>query len=225
MFCTKCGKQIDDNSTFCNFCGAPINNGAQPAMPQQAPTQQAPVQQAPVQSSAPQYATPKAAGGAVLNLPSNIDAIIQIGLKGAIAISALLVIIGCIGSMGSLGSMVKNAFGSLFGSSSGLMKSAQALYGFLVLIRVSAILTFVFTVSGAVYTVLTKQKQKAAYICAVFGTLIFIFHFIMFGIAMGAVLGGVVAFGIIIMLLAVTLISMSVYVVFKNGYIKTILKK
>ena len=23
MFCTKCGKEIDDNATFCNFCGQP----------------------------------------------------------------------------------------------------------------------------------------------------------------------------------------------------------
>ena len=27
MFCAKCGKQIDDNSTFCPNCGAPVTHG------------------------------------------------------------------------------------------------------------------------------------------------------------------------------------------------------
>jgi uncharacterized membrane protein YvbJ len=37
MFCNKCGKQIADSSTFCEYCGASIVNsnlGAQAAQPQ-----------------------------------------------------------------------------------------------------------------------------------------------------------------------------------------------
>lgn len=36
MFCNKCGKQINDISKFCNYCGAPIPtpDGVVPAIPQ-----------------------------------------------------------------------------------------------------------------------------------------------------------------------------------------------
>ena len=78
MFCVKCGKQIDDSSAFCPYCGSATSvNSApqpQPAAPQQdtnpfaAPVQpQAPVQeqnpfQAPQQPyAAPQYTPPYAA--------------------------------------------------------------------------------------------------------------------------------------------------------------------
>lgn len=31
MYCFKCGKEIPENSVFCPFCGAQLNNAAQPA--------------------------------------------------------------------------------------------------------------------------------------------------------------------------------------------------
>lgn len=36
MFCNKCGKQINDISKFCNYCGAPIStpDGVVPVIPQ-----------------------------------------------------------------------------------------------------------------------------------------------------------------------------------------------
>ncbi|MBP3232030.1 MAG: zinc-ribbon domain-containing protein [Anaerovibrio sp.] len=35
-FCTKCGKQIDDDAVFCNFCGAQVlDERAMPQMIQQ----------------------------------------------------------------------------------------------------------------------------------------------------------------------------------------------
>lgn len=224
MFCIKCGKQIDDNSTFCNFCGAPTNNAAS-AAPQSAP-QSAPQTTMPVQNSVPQYGAPQPmAGGAGLNLAPNVIELINVIIRGALAISALLVIIGCIGTMGTLGSIVKSALSSLFGSTSALEKTARALYNFVVMIRVWAIITFAISVAGAVFTAITKQKLKDAYVCAGIGAFVFIFHFIMFGLASAAIMAGAVAFGIIMILLSITIISLSVYTVLKNGYIKHLMKK
>ena len=54
MFCPNCGKQIDDNSRFCEFCGATLSSGH--AAPQQAAPQYTPPAQqqyAPVQQQTP----------------------------------------------------------------------------------------------------------------------------------------------------------------------------
>ncbi|MEE1065236.1 MAG: carboxypeptidase regulatory-like domain-containing protein [Acutalibacteraceae bacterium] len=40
MFCKNCGNQISDNTKFCKFCGAPVDNPAAPVQPQ---NQQQPV--------------------------------------------------------------------------------------------------------------------------------------------------------------------------------------
>lgn len=66
MFCSKCGKTIDDNAPFCGFCGTPtgkgsetVTNGApQAAVPQ--PTAPQTVAPQPVAPQAPQYGAPQA---------------------------------------------------------------------------------------------------------------------------------------------------------------------
>lgn len=58
MFCTKCGKEIPDNSTFCPFCGQQFQAQPQAQVPVAAPVPQAPVAQ-PVNQA--QYAQPQVA--------------------------------------------------------------------------------------------------------------------------------------------------------------------
>lgn len=60
MFCSKCGKTIDDNATFCSFCGNTVTNAAASAPVEAAPQTAAPQQAAP-QYSAPQQAAPQQA--------------------------------------------------------------------------------------------------------------------------------------------------------------------
>lgn len=63
MFCNNCGKQIEDSSNFCIFCGvslkgepavAPSPEGAEYSMPQQ-PQQPAYIPQQQVQTCSQQY--------------------------------------------------------------------------------------------------------------------------------------------------------------------------
>ena len=46
MFCTKCGKSIPENASFCPNCAAPVNvqDRQQPAAPQQTATPRQPVE-------------------------------------------------------------------------------------------------------------------------------------------------------------------------------------
>lgn len=56
MFCSKCGKPVNDGSLFCTFCGNPVTESA----PQSVPIQSTPA--APVETPAPLEAgTPAAA--------------------------------------------------------------------------------------------------------------------------------------------------------------------
>lgn len=60
MFCSKCGKTIDDNAPFCGFCGAPTgvaSNVADP-VPQPAPQPVIPQNTVP-QNNVPQYGAPQ----------------------------------------------------------------------------------------------------------------------------------------------------------------------
>ncbi len=65
MFCSKCGKTIDDNATFCSYCGNTVNNAASSApvetTPQNAAPQQAAPQYSAPQQAAPQYSAPQQA--------------------------------------------------------------------------------------------------------------------------------------------------------------------
>ena len=205
MFCTKCGKSIDDNVAFCPFCGAPVNNAANTsvnAAPQGAPMQ-TPAQISAPQYSAPQFVAPQfGVGGSGFNPASNVVDLINKILRGVIAIVGLLTLIGAIGTLGTTASILSSPI-SVF-------TKARTLYNFMVLLRVAAIITFILTLGGAVFTFLTKQRSLFSYISAGIGLLIFIFHFILFG-ASGV--GAVIVFCIFLMLLAVALIGASVIII------------
>lgn len=47
MFCSNCGKQIEDGAAFCSGCGTSLNSQVQPPVQQQAVYQQ-PINQQPV---------------------------------------------------------------------------------------------------------------------------------------------------------------------------------
>ena len=67
MFCTNCGSQFEDGNSFCPNCGTKVESVAQPvaaAAPVAAPVEAAPVQAAPVEA-APVQAVPVAAAAAV----------------------------------------------------------------------------------------------------------------------------------------------------------------
>lgn len=200
MFCTKCGKEIDDNATFCKFCGTALN-GAAPAAPQQAP----------VQNSMPQYGAPQngapqsTAGGFSLNLAPNVIDLINKILRGSIALVALLTLIGAIGTLGTTGSILSNPFSAITG--------AVTLYNFMMLLRVASIIAFSLSVAGCVFTVMTKQRSLFSYISAAIGVLIFIFQFILFG-APGV--GVVIVFSILLILLAAALVGASMVIILKK---------
>ena len=68
MFCPKCGKEIDDNATFCGFCGTPLKSeinevsvGAPQTVPQPTVSQMTAPQAAVPQPTAPQMTAPQAA--------------------------------------------------------------------------------------------------------------------------------------------------------------------
>ena len=188
MFCIKCGKEIEDNSTFCKFCGAAVSNAGNGA------------------AGAPQSVQPGAfqpmAGGFSLNLAPNIVDMINKLLRGAIAIVGLLVLIGSIGTLGTTSSAMSNLYAGL--------NTLRALYNFMVLMRVASIIAFSLTIAGCVFTILTKQRSLFSYISAGIGTLIFIFHFIVFG---AGSFGVVVVFCIFLILLSIALIGASVIII------------
>lgn len=202
MFCSKCGKEIDDTSTFCNYCGNPVNAAA-PAAPQPTPAQNS----AP-QYSAPQNAAPQFNAGFTINLAPHVIEMINKILRGGLAVVGLLALIGSIGTMGSMASLMSNPFS--------IYTSGIALYNFMVLLRVACIITFVLTVGGAVFTALTKQRSLFSYISGCIGLLMFIFHFIMFGMVGAALVGGVIVFAIFQILLSAALIAASVIILLKK---------
>lgn len=189
MFCSKCGKTIDDNAPFCGFCGAPtgksaetVTNGApqatapQPAAPQQAAPQQpsafgfgAP------QGTAPQYGAPQApqygaagSSGSFMNLSPSITNWIKLGLLGVIGLMSLLVLIASITTLATTGAVFS---GDIF--------KALKLPGAISFSRVTAIICFSFCVLGVVFTVLSKQQWKLMYMCGGIGVIMFVFNFIL----------------------------------------------
>lgn len=221
MFCTKCGKEIDNNSTFCNFCGAPVSrpqNAAgvpQPTPAQSSTPQYSEPQYGAPQNTSPQYGAPQfGAGGFTLNLAPNVVDMINKILRGAIVLVGLLTLIGAIGTLGTTASIMSNPFSAF--------TSAVTLYNFMVLLRVASIITFVLTLGGAVFTFLTKQSSLFSYISAGIGILIFIFHFILFGA--GGV-GAVIVFSIFLIILAVAIMGTSVLILLNKEDIINKFKK
>lgn len=198
MFCPNCGKTIDDNATFCGFCGAPTGvaasapvaeQPAQPVIPQNpvpqytAPQNTVPQYTAPQtpvpQGSVPQYAMPQqpAAGGATISLDAKTTNIINKSIAAALIILSILVIIGAIGSMAVAGA-ISSALRNLSTSSLNSVGNPKAFYN---LARVPSIIAFCFSVGGLVFSMLTKQRSLFAYISAGAGLLLFIFNFVLYG--------------------------------------------
>ena len=222
MFCSKCGKTIDDNAPFCGFCGAPTGvapAAAPTAVPQPAPqpvpqptdVQSAVPQPAPqpvpqptdAQSVAPQYTAPQPTNvqngapqynapqngmyqpqpqgqftnGFNLNLDAKTTDLINKGIRGVLAILALLVVIGAIGSMAVAGA-ISSAFTTGSFSDNIDPNSMQAFYN---LARVPAIIAFVISLAGLAFTMITKQRSLFSYISAGAGLILFIFNFVMYG--------------------------------------------
>ena len=202
MFCSKCGKTIDDNAPFCGFCGAPTGvapDAAPSAVPQPAPqpipkpvpqptdTQNAAPQYTAPQNGAPQYNAPQNgmyqpqpqgqfSSGFSLSLDPKMIDIINKALRGALAVLSLLIIIGAIGSMAVAGT-ISSAFTT--GNTSSL--TAAGMQAFYNLARVPAIIAFVLSVAGLIFTVVTKQRSLFSYISAGAGLILFIFNFVMYG--------------------------------------------
>ena len=180
MFCTKCGKEIEDNSTFCNFCGAPVNNVPNVAV-------NAAPQQTSVQNSTPQYN----AGGVFQNdavpdqpvsvsLNVDLDAktigLIRMILFGVLALLSVLVIIGSIGSMATTSTLADPK-----ASYSAMVSAAASMKVMYYLARVPAIIAFSLSVLGLGFSIFTKQRSLFAYVSACAGVLMFIFNFVMYG--------------------------------------------
>ena len=72
MFCSKCGKQIPDNSQFCEHCGSPVGQGTGP-LQTGAPLQSS----APLQGSAPPQ---KSGNGALIGVIIALSSVIVIGI-------------------------------------------------------------------------------------------------------------------------------------------------
>lgn len=58
MFCSKCGANVPQGSTFCQNCGAPVSASAPPSTPQQPPAAVPPSPQYVPPSQVPPVATP-----------------------------------------------------------------------------------------------------------------------------------------------------------------------
>lgn len=206
MFCPNCGKTIDDNATFCGFCGSPTGVAASTpvAEPQPAPSPVIPQNTVP-QNTVPQYTAPQnvapqniapqnpmpqgsvppyapvqqqpTVGGAGFSLDAKTTDIINKSIRGALIILSILIIIGSIGSMAVAGA-ISTAFKTLNTSALGSASDAKAFYD---LARVPSIIAFVISAGGLAFTIFTKQRSLFSYICAGAGLLLFIFNFVMYG--------------------------------------------
>lgn len=232
MFCSKCGKIIDDNATFCGFCGAPANNaaeavtnGAPQGVPQPTSTQNsapqfgAPQNSAPqfdaVQNSAPQFGTPQTSTGRFsLNLAPNVVDMINKILRGVLVLLAVMMLVGSIGSIATIGTANSGNSNDPFG----LLK---AMIAFANLARVPAIISFVLALAGAVFAYLTKQRSLFSYIAGGVGVIMFIFNFFLVKfsnfMSMITASAGVGIVGAIFLLIsAVLMIACSVIILMKK---------
>lgn len=207
MFCSKCGKEIDNDATFCGFCGNPTDvtptaADASQTMPQQAvsqqtipqqavsqqtiPQQAAPQQtipqptasqQASFQQTAPQFNTPQY-GAPSSDFNLNLDPkLVDIINKGLRAVLIILSLLMFIGAIGAMASVGSMISGSTGAAALGLLNFSS----FVGLARVPAIIAFSLSVLGLAFTILTKQKSLFSYISAGIGTIMFIFNFVMYG--------------------------------------------
>lgn len=240
MFCSKCGKTIDDNAPFCGFCGAPTGvapDAAPQPVPQQAP-QPAPQPVAP-QNNVPQYGAPQGmpqpqpqyGSGAGFSLDQKMIDIINKSIRSSLIVLSVLVIIGAIGSMAVAGGLA-SAFKTGDTSGLGAAMGAQAFYN---LARVPAIIAFGISIGGLVFTMLTKQRSLFSYLSVGAGLILFIFNFVMyggyvsfatsiysgglsslFGGSGGLKIGGIIVAGIFLLLGALAMIACSLAIILKK---------
>lgn len=205
MFCTKCGKTIDDNAPFCGFCGAPT--GAAPdAAPQPAPqpAPQQPQNGVYQQPQQPQYGASNSTGSG-LNLSQNNINWIKLGLLGVIAILSLLVLIASICVLSNTGAALHGNY-----------LVALKLPGLITFARVSAILCFSFSVLGVVFTVLVKQPWKLLYVCAGISVIMFVFNFVLGGWIKAMSVAPIIVSGIFLLACASSMLSLIVRTVLKD---------
>lgn len=165
MFCSKCGKTIDDNATFCSFCGSPTGQASN--------AQQSAPQNTMPQYGAPQYGSSGASFLAIVgNLSGKVVDYINRSVRGSLIVLGILTIIGAIGSMVSA---VGLANGKLFGA-----MAATHIDSFYYLSRVPAIIAFSLSVLALVFSALTTQRSLFSYISACGGVIMFIFNFVMY---------------------------------------------
>lgn len=82
MFCQKCGNQIPDGSTHCNYCGAPLQT-------QTTPTNIAPQPVQPIQATQP-VSKPKKSGNVILIAIISVLVVIVLALVGIFVIKPAL---------------------------------------------------------------------------------------------------------------------------------------
>lgn len=253
MFCSKCGKTIDDNAPFCGFCGAPTGVASTPAAPQPAPQPVIPQNTVPQntmpqnnvpqygapqnpQGNVPQYGAPQQpqqqyGGGFSFSLDAKTTDIINKSIRSALIVLSILIIIGAIGFMAVAGGLA-SAFKT--GNTAGLM-AAGGVEHFYNLSRVPAIIAFVISIGGLVFTMLTKQRSLFSYISVGAGLLLFIFNFVMyggyvsfansiltgglsslFGGVGGIKVGGIIVAGIFLLIGAIAMIACSAVIMLKK---------
>ena len=228
MFCTKCGKEIDDGAAFCISCGAPVSKSTAAAgpMPQDV-TPQAPAQGAAPLNSAPQYVAPQNGSfpnqAAPVNLSISLDekmiGIIRKALCGVLALLSIMVIIGAIGSMAVAGTLSNPGKASY----SALLSAATNMQGLYYLARVPAIIAFSLSVLGLGFSMFTKQRSLFAYVCACAGVLLFIFNFVLYGgyvsfaksglLSSSPKIGGIIVSGIFLIIGSLIMIASSAVVI------------
>lgn len=200
MFCTKCGKTIDDNAPFCGFCGAPTG-AASDAAPQPAPQQP---QNGMYQQPQPQYGAVNT-GGSGLNLTPNAINFIKLGLLGVIALTCILELIASINVLASTGAVF-----------SGNFLAALKLPGAITFARVSAILCFSFSVLGVGFTFLIKQPWKLLFVCAGISVVMFVFNFVLGGWENALSVAPIIVSGIFLLVCASSMLSLIVRTVLKD---------
>lgn len=258
MFCSKCGKEINDDAVFCGFCGAPVNaapvadsvpqpSEPQMSVPQPVPQPTAPQPTAP-QQSAPQMGMPQQGAPQMnaqqpmftqvnnqnvnnnpaqpaqpvsVNLSFSLDqkmiGYINKGLRAVLVILSLLIFIGAIVTMANAGAVTGD---TKYDTALSALKAISNHINYLAC--APAIIAFVLSVAGAVFTYLTKQRSFLSYASAGIGLILFIFNFIMDGSVRSIVkniwfgdptAAGVIVSGIFMILGALAMAASSVIII------------
>lgn len=205
MFCSKCGKEIENGAAFCKFCGNSLNTAT---------------------NSAPQYGAPQNGGyqnqpivsGFALNLAPNVIDIIKKVLFGILGLLGILVLIGAIGNMATVGAIMNGDY-----------MAAMSLQDFFYLARVPAIIAFIFSAILIAFTYLAKQNRLFPFIAGGAGVVLFVFNFVLYGGYMSLTFGtsysakpniaGIIVPCVFLLLGALVMIGAAVLVILKKEYI------